>query len=123
VLEMGFKTPSGEDAFIRNVPKLPKGLHVSLSFDRDKLISGDSARCVGFSFWRHRDSDAQPTPIVNHLRGATEDELNAYRFMFSCLLRDVDIELTSRNEYRKIVSDEIAGLTGQEPPGPTGRST
>lgn len=119
--EFGYKTMFGEEARIKNPAGLPKELYMSIDFHRDRVLAGRPDRCVGFSMWRLQDQDDQPVQMASNFRWQGDDELQAYRLSLTCVLRDVEAELASREEYKKTVAKEIEGFTGSEPGSPAKR--
>jgi hypothetical protein len=124
VPEFAFKSIFGEAAVIKDVLGLPKVLILSATFNRDTMAIGQPHRCVGYAMWRLKEGEEQPSNMPGNFKWQNEDELAAYRMMLTCLLTDLEVELKNREEYVKVVGDEIAGLTGADSAaGPTGKDS
>jgi hypothetical protein len=107
-----FKTVHGEMDRI-DISEMPSALMMSACLVRDRL-KRDSGKSVEFSFWKHVDTESQPKNMPGNFKWQTDNELSSYRMMLTCLMNDLDTEMKARHEYRKMVSDEIAGLTGSD---------
>lgn len=119
--EFAFKALSGELTKIGNVHSLPRMLFLNTAFSRETLVTGQSHRCVRYTTLRQSDLDTEPVVLPPRWALMTDDELSVIRMMLESILRDVETEVISRREYKKIVSSEMAGITGQDQAGPTGK--
>lgn len=124
MLEFPYKTMLGEQAVIRNVLGLPKVLILSAQFSRDAVAIGQAHRCIGYDMWKLKEAEEQPTRMPGNFKWQTDDELAAYRMMLTCLLTDVEVEVKNREEFKKVIGEEISGLTGADSSaGPTGKDS
>jgi len=112
VHELTYRTILGEDAKIKDLYALPRALTIYASMDRDQIILGQPHRCVMYMMSKLVDREEQATPKPGNFQWQTDDELEAYRFMFMAFLRDIEVEFKAREDFKTKVSDEVAGLTG-----------